>query len=930
MLKFLAVTVLGVVALSLASRSVAAGVFPYPVQRATLDNGLKVLMVPMPSEGLVSYWSIVRTGSRDEVEEGVTGFAHFFEHIMFKGSKKYPGSEYDRIVTSMGADANAYTTDDLTAYHLSLTRADLPTVIEIESDRFKHLRYSEDDFKTESGAVYGEFRKGRTNPFFVLYEATVNKAFDRHTYRHTTIGFEDDIKRMPEQYEYSKSFFSRFYRPENVVILVTGDFDPGSTLKEIREKYGDWERGYVAPKIPEEPPQTAQRRIDVPFDGKTLPVLSINFRGERFLPDDRTMVGAILAGELAFGETSSLYKKLVLREQRLQFLSNDFGLNRDPKLWSVDAMVKDPADVHAVEMEIWSTIRNLQDSPVEMDRLDAARSQLKYRFLSLLSTPDRVASLLARIVAITGDLEAINRLFATYNKVTPADVQKAARKFLQPERSTVAILHSADQEIPESAVRAEQVLLPVETDPNVIFKVWFRVGSQDDPPGKEGLAALTAAMVSEAGTVDLEYDQILEKLYPLAANYRVSVDKEMTVFTGVAHRDVAGKFYSLLKEALLRPGFREGDFNRLKSRALNEIEKELRYSSDEELGKAALYGRVFRKTPYEHLETGTVAGLKAISLEDVKTFHAAYYSRDNLSIGLGGAFGENMVDRFQSDLQRLPAGNPELVDRPRPAPIRGRQVVLVEKPGTRSTAISLGYPIDLNRGSREFYALWLANSWLGEHRNGVSRLYQVIREARGMNYGDYSYIEAFPNGGRRNMPPTGVGRRQQLFEVWIRPVPEARALFALRAAIREVERLARDGLTREQFDTQRGFLKKYHLQFATTTSARLGYALDDRFYGIEMGHLARFGKMMDEITLEDVNAAIRKYMQMDNMVIAMVTGDGAAMKKALISGQPTPIDYGEIQKSEKILQEDREIAAFPLNIQARSVTIIPVEEMFER
>ncbi|MEE8184732.1 MAG: insulinase family protein, partial [Acidobacteriota bacterium] len=366
------------------------------------------------------------------------------------------------------------------------------------------------------------------------------------------------------------------------------------------------------------------------------------------------------------------------------------------------------------------------------------------------------------------------------------------------------------------------------------------------------------------------------------------------------------------------------------SRALNEIEKELRYSSDEELGKAALYGRVFRKTPYEHLETGTVAGLKAISLEDVKTFHAAYYSRDNLSIGLGGAFGENMVDRFQSDLQRLAAGNPELVDRPRPAPIRGRQVVLVEKPGTRSTAISLGYPIDLNRGSREFYALWLANSWLGEHRNGVSRLYQVIREARGMNYGDYSYIEAFPYGGRRNMPPTGVGRRQQLFEVWIRPVPEARALFALRAAIREVERLARDGLTREQFDTQKGFLKKYHLQFATTTSARLGYALDDRFYGIEMGHLARFGKMMDEITLEDVNAAIRKYMQMDNMVIAMVTGDGAAMKKALISGQPTPIDYGEIQKSEKILQEDREIAAFPLNIQARSVTIIPVEEMFER
>jgi zinc protease len=96
--------------------------------------------------------------------------------------------------------------------------------------------------------------------------------------------------------------------------------------------------------------------------------------------------------------------------------------------------------------------------------------------------------------------------------------------------------------------------------------------------------------------------------------------------------------------------------------------------------------------------------------------------------------------------------------------------VIVEKPGP-STAISLGYPIDLHRGSREFYALWIANSWLGEHRNSSSHLYKVIREKRGMNYGDYSYIEAFPQGGFRTMPPTGVGRRQQMFEVWIRPVP---------------------------------------------------------------------------------------------------------------------------------------------------------------
>ena len=929
-MKYLTLFLLGLVAIAAVARPAAATMFPYPVHRTTLKNGLKVLLIPMPSEGQVTYWSVVRTGARDEVEEGVTGFAHFFEHMMFRGSEKYPGPVYDGIVTSMGADANAYTTDDLTAYHLTLTREDLPTVIEIESDRFQNLKYGEEDFKTESGAVYGEFRKGRTNPFFVLYEATLAAAFEKHTYKHTTIGFEADIKKMPEQFEYSKGFFRRFYRPENVVILVAGDFDTRSTLELIRKGYEGWNPGYQAPKIPEEPPQTEQKRIDVPFEGQTLPILSINFKGDRLKAGDKLMVAATVLGELAFGETSPLYRKLVLNEQRLQFLEPDFGYNRDPKLWSVFAMVKEPGDVWSVESEIWSTIERLQREPVSVEELDATRSKLKYSFLSRLSTPSRVASSMARLIALTGDVLVVDELFATYETLTPEDLQAAARKFLRPERSTVAVLHTAGQELAAPATELQPVLLPVPEDPNIVLKAWFRAGSQDDPPGREGLANLTAMMVSEGGTRNLSYEEILKKLYPLAGHYDASVDKEMTVFTGVAHREVFDRFYGIYLDALLNPGFRQDDFDRLRSRTLTEIEKELRYSSDEELGKATLYGRVFRKTPYGHLIMGTVSGLKAITLDDVKAFHAAHYTRENLVAGLGGAYGERLPDRYLADLQRLPEGFPEAVPPPDPTALKGRQVLIVQKPEGKSTAISFGYPIDLHRGSREYYALWVANSWLGEHRNSVSHLYQVIREYRGMNYGDYSYIEVFPNGGSRNMPPTGVGRRQHLFEVWIRPVPADRAVFALRAALREVEKLSRTGLTREQFETQRNFLKKYSLQFATTTSARLGYAVDDLFYGVDDSHLARFRRMMDEITLEEVNSAIRKYMQVDDLVIAMITGEAGALKDTLVSGEPTPIDYGEVNKSERIHEEDREIAAYPLEITAKNVKIVPVEEMFEK
>jgi zinc protease len=847
--------------------------------------------------------------------------------MMFRGSEKYPGPVYDGIVASMGADANAFTTDDLTAYHLSITRDDLPTVIDIESDRFKNLQYSEDEFKTEAGAVYGEYRKGRTSPYRVLYEALQDAAFDRHTYKHTTMGFVEDIKNMPQQFEYSKSFFKRFYRPENVVVMVVGDFDPDEALGLIEKAYADWKPGYQAPDVPVEPEQTAQRRLTVSFEGRTLPILTMAFKGERLLPDDRTMVAATLIGELAFGETSGLYRKLVLDEQRLQSLSAGLRFNRDPGLWTIIGRVKDPADVGSIEGEIWTAIGKLQREPVSQARLDAVRSSMKYGFLSGLSTPGQVASRIARYVALTGDVAVIDTLWETYAKITPADVQRAARLYLTPARSTIAVLHTEGQELPTPDPAEPPVLLPQAQDPNVAFKLWFKVGSQNDPPGKEGLAALTADLIGEGGTKSRSYEQILEALFPLAASYRVSVDKEMTVLTGVAHRDTVDAFYPLMLDALLNPGFREEDVERLRSQSLDYLEKRLRYSSDEELGKAALYGRVFEGTSYEHVDVGTVAGLKAITPEDVTRFWAEHYTRGNVVIGLGGAYEESLRDRLLADLERLPEGATGTAPELKLVPIAGRQVVLVEKPG-ESTAISFGAPIDLHRGSKEFYALWLANSWLGEHRNSVSHLYQVIREARGMNYGDYSYIEAFPFGGYRSMPPTGVARRQQLFEVWIRPVPDNRAVFALRAALREVERLVADGFTQEQFETHRNFLKKYISQFAKTTAARLGYAVDDRFYGIEEGHLARFRRMLDALTLDDVNAAIRKYIQTENMVIAMVTADAAGMKQALVSGAPSPIDYGEIKKPAEILAEDKEIEAYPLRIGKANVAIIPVDEMF--
>jgi zinc protease len=479
----------------------------------------------------------------------------------------------------------------------------------------------------------------------------------------------------------------------------------------------------------------------------------------------------------------------------------------------------------------------------------------------------------------------------------------------------------------EEMLPADQVVqLPVQNDPTISFRVWFKVGAQDDPPGKEGLAALTAAMLANASTQKNSYAQVLEKLFPLAAGYEDSTSMEMTVISGRVHKDNLKDYYPLLTEAILLPAFSQEDFERIRSDTLNYLQNILRYASDEELGKAVLYNEIFAGTPYGHIPAGLIESVKGITRDDVRAFYRAQYTRENVVLGMGGGYDAALREKLRKDLARLPSEKPPVRSPPQPRPIRGLKVTIVEKDAP-ATAISIGFPMDVPRGAKDWYALAVANSWFGEHRNSSSHLYQVIREARGLNYGDYSYIEHFPHGGQLQVPPQNVCRRRQIFEIWIRPVPNEARHFALRAALREFQHLVDHGMTAEEFTLTRNFLKKYVLHYAPTTMARLGYALDDRFYQIQGSHLESFRKMLDEVTLEEVNAAIRRHWQYGNMQIVIVTKDAKALKEALVSDAPSPITY-PTPKPESVLSEDRQISKFPLKVRAEDIKIVPVGELF--
>ena len=479
------------------------------------------------------------------------------------------------------------------------------------------------------------------------------------------------------------------------------------------------------------------------------------------------------------------------------------------------------------------------------------------------------------------------------------------------------------------------IALPEPNSPFVGFNIWIKSGSAADPKGKEGLASLTASLISGGATKQDTLEAILEKMYPMAAGYSASVDKEMTNFTGRVHRDNLDPFYALFRNALLAPAFSEADFNRIKAQRLNFLERARRYSRDEELSKDLLFWIAYEGTPYQHPPEGYVESVRSITLDDVRGFYRDHYVRNNIVVGLGGGYSGGFAERVRKDLDGLPEGRAKALDDVKPKQPSGVKVLIVEKP-TDASAVSFGFPIGLRRNDPDFVPLLIANSYLGEHRNSVGRLYQAIRETRGMNYGNYSYIEAFPAGFATQQPRVNVARRSQLFEIWIRPVSltapgnlHDRTLFATRAAMFELQKLADKGMTPEAVATSKEFLRNYVGTWGATISRRLGYGVDDAFYGIgKPGFLQSLKAAIDKVTPEQVNAAIKKHLQDDNMYLVIITADAAGMKQKLLSGAATSITYAG-ERPAALLEEDKTISALPIKVKEADISVLPIDKVFQ-
>lgn len=448
MCKFLALA-MTILLLSCSKQSnVEQQIFPYQSEVYDLPNGLRSVVVDSGYPNLVALYIVVQVGSRNEVEPGRSGFAHLFEHMMFRGTERFPSEKWEEIMQGAGAQTNAYTTDDRTVYHAVFAKEDLEKILELEADRFQNLKYSEEQFRTETRAVLSEYNKSFADPFRKLDEALRDTIYTTHTYKHTTMGFLKDVEAMPEMYEYGLQFFDRYYRPEYTVVSIVGDVDFAQSKALIEKYWGGWERGSYKVDIPAEPEQQEAKRANVEFHAPTLPFTEIAYRGPAY--DDEVIDSAVLdvISFQAFGENSPIYKKLVIEEQKVDAFFTDYPDHVDAYPFGIVARVKDPADLDYVESQILGVIESLKTTPVPAEELAAVKSHLRYQFALSMNSTAAIAGTLAHYLGLRRDPESINKRYRLYDAVTPQDIQTVAQKYFKSEGQTIVRLGPAMDGMP--------------------------------------------------------------------------------------------------------------------------------------------------------------------------------------------------------------------------------------------------------------------------------------------------------------------------------------------------------------------------------------------------------------------------------------------------------------------------------------------------
>jgi len=404
---------------------------------ATLDNGLRVLLLEDHRSPIVSFQVWYRVGSRNE-QRGATGIAHFLEHMMFKGTPTRGPKQFARLVEENGGQDNAFTSQDVTSYFVDIAADKLDLVIELEADRMRNLLLDAKQIASEREVVIEE-RRTRTedDPGGFLGEEVSSIAFKAHPYGYPIIGWMEDIKRItPAEI---RAFYQTYYIPNNAMVVAVGAFQAPAALEKIRRSFGRIPRGRTPPPVlAVEPPQNGERRVTVRREAE-LPIVYLGWHVPNQRSDDAPAL-EVLSTILSGGRASRLYRDLVYQRQLALEAGGDYSyFSIDPNLFWFWATPMPGQTPETLEAELSKHMERLKAEPVTDEELARAKNQIESAFVFQEDSVHRRAALLARFELI-GGYALKDSFIAKIRAVTVADLTRVAGVWFAPERKSVGVL----------------------------------------------------------------------------------------------------------------------------------------------------------------------------------------------------------------------------------------------------------------------------------------------------------------------------------------------------------------------------------------------------------------------------------------------------------------------------------------------------------
>ncbi|MEZ4318243.1 MAG: insulinase family protein [Myxococcota bacterium] len=469
------------------------------------------------------------------------------------------------------------------------------------------------------------------------------------------------------------------------------------------------------------------------------------------------------------------------------------------------------------------------------------------------------------------------------------------------------------------------VARPDDRSPNLYLQAVIRAGSAWDPPGHEGLAALTVRSMIEAGAGERTGQDVRDALFEAGTAFEAVVDRELVSIRLKCHTDHADLCLGLFTDVLTAPRFRDEDVKRLGEQAVNDVTAGL-LSDEEALGQEVFHATIYEAHPYGHPVEGRAGVLPLLDGPATRAFWASHVLRSTVTVGVAGSYDDAWEARLRSALEAVPAGPPPELPLPSPNTPHGRGLVAVDT-STGVTGFHVGHPLAIDRNHRDWPALTVALTAFGAHRQSFGRLYQSIRQERGLNYGDYAYAEPFVQRGWTSLPEQGVRRRDNHFLIWLRPTGDENGPFALKMAIDELETLVRDGLTEAELENTVAYLSRHTRLEATDPGRRLAYALDAEVSGTP-DVLDFLPRALESLELGQVNAALQQHLHPEDLWIVAVSGDAQALADRLIEENPTPIVYADVTPDEAQAARDALIAKKSLGLDPDQVFVLQADGVF--